>query len=378
MSGLDDIGKKLFGTNSLSELASQVADGFFGDAGNLKDYSHASKLMRPNGLALAPKQKFLFHVFFNLQNPEILKNPTDRGIVGALVKSAQLPSFKLDTDEYIQYNRKRLVHNRIKYDPITIKLHDDGQGNVLDMWQNYYQYYFNDSTYTYTEGIPNNNGANGRVDYNDRDLYAAERIFQKAGWGRTVASPRTNGTKPAFFKDIKIYGFNRGGYVLYTLINPVITAWDHDTYDYADSTGIMEHSVTLQYEAVKYYDSSAIDDTVAGFGEASRYDTEPGALGPGSTASLFGQGGLTDTFGAVMSDLSSGNLAGAVQKAGASARTFGSADNLVNVVTGDGIGAVRGEFLKAIESPPRLSDYFPSPNDSTTPNQAVAPKKAEE
>jgi len=376
MSGLDSLSKK-FGASSLSDLASQITDGFFGDAGYLKDYSHASKLMRPNGLALAPKQKFLFHVYFNLTNPGLLKSATDKALVGALVKTVQLPSFKLDTEEHIQYNRKRLVHNRIKYDPITIKLHDDGEGHVLDMWTNYYQYYFADSQYSYSEGIPTDRGPNGRTNYNQRDLYAKERINQIAGWGKTVTSPQSNGDKPAFFKDIKIYGFNRGAYVLYTLINPVITAWDHDTYDYADSTGVMEHTVTLQYEAVKYADSTAVDENVKGFGLESRYDQEPGALGPGSTTSLFGTGGLTDTGGSIISDLSQGNLKGALsaaQKLGSSARTFGSIDNLKNVVTGDGIGAIKGEFLRAIDSKPRLEDSFPTPN---TGNSSATPKKSE-
>ena len=118
MSGLDDISKQL-GFSSGSDLLGQIGDGFFG-TDTLKDYSHASKLMRPNGLSLAPKQKFLFHVYFNLSDPSMLKSSTDKGLVGALVKNIKLPSFKLDTQEYVQYNRKRLVHNRIKYDPITI------------------------------------------------------------------------------------------------------------------------------------------------------------------------------------------------------------------------------------------------------------------
>ena len=377
MSGLDKLSKK-FGFGSTSDILTQVSDGFFGDAGNLKDYSHASKLMRPNGLSLAPKQKFLFHVYFNLTDPTMLKSANDKGLVGALVKNIQLPSFKLDTEEYVQYNRKRLVHNRIKYDPISIKLHDDGEGHVLDMWTKYYNYYFNDASYTYDMGIPTDPGPNGRADYNQRDLYAAERIFQTAGWGKTITNPNGSANKPAFFKDIKIYGFNRGGFVLYTLINPVITAWDHDTYDYAASDGVMEHSVTLQYESVKYADSSVVNtETVSGFGLESRYDTEPGTLGPGSTTSLFGQGGLTDTFGAIGTDLSNGNILGAIQKGGASARTFGSVDNLVDIVEGDAIGAIKGTVLKGLKSPTRLSDSFPAPASSTNTNTAASPKKAE-
>ena len=374
MSGLDDISKQL-GFNSASELVSQIGDGFFG-TDTLKDYSHASKLMRPNGLALAPKQKFLFHVYFNTADNKTFLKSNDTGLVGALVKSIQLPSFRLDTEEYIQYNRKRLVHNRITYEPVTMKLHDDGEGHVLDMWNKYYQYYFADPSYDYNEGIQTSSGINGKANYNVRDLYDPYRTGQTRGWGKTVSSQFDNGAKPAFFKDIKIYGFNRGGFVLYTLINPVITSWAHDTYDYADSAGVMEHNVTLQYEAVKYYDSAtASEEEVAGFGKESRYDREPGALGPGSTTSLFGQGGLQDTAGAVIKDLSQGNLLGAVQKAGASARTFGDVDTLKDVVQWDGVEALKGGTLSALGGNPSRLLNFPVPGETNIGNSIATPKK---
>jgi len=378
MSGLDKL-SKLLGAKSGSDLLNQVGDGFFG-TDYQKDYAHASKLMRPNGLALAPKQKFLFHVYFNLSDPSLLKSSTDKGLVGALVKSVQLPSFKLDTEEYIQYNRKRLVHNKIMYEPITIKLHDDGEGNVLDMWNSYYQYHFADSKYDYNEGIQTAPGPNGKATYGDRDLYNRDRVGQQAGWGKTITSQFSDGNrKPAFFKDIKIYGFNRGGYIAYTLINPVITAWNHDTYDYAESNGVMEHSVTLQYEAVKYSDNETVGpggDNVDGFGHnhPGRYDTTPGALGPGSTASLFGQGGITDTLSAISTDLANGNIAGAIQKAGASGRTFGSIDNLRDVVTGDLIDSATTAGLSAISNIPKGTLNFPT-GGNTTKNVAASPKK---
>lgn len=378
MSGLDDLTRKL-GFSSGSDLLNQIGDGFFG-TNYQKDYSHASKLMRPNGLALAPKQKFLFHVYFNTSDPKNMIKSADTGLVGALVKSIQLPSFKLDTKEYIQYNRKRLVHNRISYEPVTMKLHDDGENHVLDLWSRYYDYHFADSTYNYSHGILTAPNTNGKVNYNERDLYSPTRENPRRGWGKTIDIP-TNGVpgKPAFFKDIKIYGFNRGGYVLYTLINPVITSWTSDTYDYAQGDGVMEHTVTLQYEAVKYSDSSETDGLAQGFAEPSRYDTEGGALGAGSTKSLFGQGGLQDTFGAVAKDLSNGNITGAIQKVGASAKTFGDLETLKNVVEDDSIGAVSGGLLGAIGKAPARLLNFPTPGETNDGKsiQKAGPKKAE-
>ena len=39
-----------------------------------------------------------------------------------------------------------------------------------------------------------------------------------------------------------------GQYIAYTLINPIITTMDHDTYDYADGGGTMQNRMTINYE----------------------------------------------------------------------------------------------------------------------------------
>lgn len=291
----------------------QVASGFFA-ADNIKDFAHASKLHRSDGYAYAPQHKFLFHVYFTLTNSSASPSD-DKGLIGALVKSIDLPSYEVETDEYVQYNRKRLVHNRISYKPIEIKLHDDSSDIVRSLWYNYYNYYFSDPAYRYTAGQSDG--------YNGRDAYNQNRV--QNDWGMNTASLEGS-RKPPFFRDIKIYGMSRGNFVLYTLINPVITDWKHDRYDYEDSGGTMEHSVTLKYEAVKY-SRGRVGEAVEGFGDPSRYDTRPSPLGkPGSTASIFGQAGAFDTIASVTDDLKDGNFLGALQKAGRSVSTFKNAE----------------------------------------------------
>ena len=173
--------------------------------------------------------------------------------------------------------------------------------------------------------------------------------------------------------------------MLYTLINPVIISFEHDTYDYADGAGTMEHRMQVQYEAVKYYDSATAKDKsadeilVEGFGLESRYDTEPGALGPGSTTSTFGQGGLVDTGQSVIKDLSSGNplsIIKAGRDIGRSARTFGSIDNLKDVVTGDAIQSVQSQVLETLNSPTRLINFPTRENNPINQARTITPKKA--
>jgi len=306
----------------LSQFLGQVKDGAVG-TDYVKDYKHASKLFRSDSFAYSPNLKFLFHVYFTLNVPG---TNTDKGMVGALVKSIQLPSFNVDTQKNDQYNRKRLVHGKIEYLPVNVTLHDDSSDTVRSMWYNYYSYYFDDASYTY-EGADSNAIVNSKGEYNSRNLYSYRA---NKDWGLNVKSP-VGVVKPAFFKDIKIYGFSRGNYVLYTLINPVITQFQHDTYDYAATGDTMEHKMTLEYEAVKYAKGRISDldseSSVPGFGDPTRYDASRSPLSkPGSTASIFGQAGAIDSGLSIMDDLADGNFVGALLTGARTHNTFKGKD----------------------------------------------------
>lgn len=88
---------------------------------------------------------------------------------------------------------------------------------------------------------------------------------------------------------------NQKSYVQYTMINPLITEWQHDTYDYSQGNGIMAHTMSIRYENVKYY-SGAVggaqpSDPVTGFADPSYYDTVPSPIAvPGSTNTVMTQG----------------------------------------------------------------------------------------
>ena len=121
---------------------------FFGND-YVRDYTHASKVFRSAGYENSPKFKFLFHVYFNLNTTEIpqlnnIFSTPDTSTIGLLVKTIDLPKFKLDTEVLNQYNRKRVIQKKIQYDPISVKFHDDGGDLIRTMWYNYYSYYYKD------------------------------------------------------------------------------------------------------------------------------------------------------------------------------------------------------------------------------------------
>jgi hypothetical protein len=93
--------------------------------------------------------------------------------------------------------------------------------------------------------------------------------------------------------------------------------------------------MSIKYETVKYYSGyiggSQPSATVPGFADPNHYDTTRSALArPGSTNTVFGQGGLVDAGVGLYEDLnalSTGrgglqNIIGAVQKAGTAYNTF--------------------------------------------------------
>jgi hypothetical protein len=313
--------------------------GFIGDNG-LRDYTHASKTFRTNGYELAPRLKFLFHTYFNL-NPDIpgikqLDSNGDIASIGLSVKTVDLPSYQISVDTLNQYNRKRLVQSKIEYQPVQITFNDDGGDLIRNLWYSYFSYYYKDSVNKY-EGVPNTNGTSGDLQttptgfsYNTSDTYSTTRVVNDWGF---AGEAYTDGTftgdgKPAFFKDIKIYGLNQHKFAAYVLVNPMITDWRHDTYDYAQGTGTMTHTVTLRYETVKYYSgaigASRPDTNVVGFGDPAHYDQIRSSLArEGSQATVLGQGGLLDAGVGIMEDiqaLSTGkgslvNVLGGVQKA---------------------------------------------------------------
>lgn len=330
----------------------------FTEVNSLRDYTHASKVFRTNAYELKPRFKFLFHVVFTLNLDQIpaLRNSKIFGAseiynLSLAVKTIDLPKYKIDTHTLNQYNRKRVVQTKINYEPVSVTFHDDSGDNIRELWYQYYSYYYKDPAQQYGN-TPTTNGSIGQVQtkqngmsYNNRDIYEQNRTGNVNDWGY-IGESFMDGTsaasgKPPFFKDIQIYGFDQHKYARYVLINPLITNWNHDQYDYSQGNGIMQHTMSIAYETVKYY-SGALGkpDSNVNWPDTAHYDNIPSALArAGSTATVFGQGGLIGTGNGILQDLQSGSvmgLIGAAQKAGAAYNTF-KGKNLKSIVQAEAV-----------------------------------------
>jgi hypothetical protein len=370
-------------------LLTDAAGGFFG-SDYLRDYTHASKTFRPNAYQYAPKFKFLFHVYFEINQSAYAVGLPQGANFGLAVKSVKLPSYNFDTHQLNQYNRKRIVQTKIKYDPVDINFHDDNGNLIRNMWYNYYTYYYKDASkpVVSVSGRQANQTGNGttaspnNTNYNLRNIYS-QSITGDTDWGyigETPDSPATNiqasngQTKVPFFKNITIFGFNQHNYVAYTLVNPIINRFAHDTYNYAEGNGTMENVMTLDYETVKYFqgsiDGTKPSDIVAGFGLTDHYDRTVSPISrPGSQASILGQGGLVDGVGGVINDLSGDNpnILGAIQKAGTTYNTLKNM-NLKQTIKSEVLTGVTNAIMNPLNNTGR-NVLFNLPIFGSTPNQ---------
>ena len=302
----------------------------------LRDYTHASKTFRTNGYQYAPKLKFLFHVYFDINTSAYAQNVNTNANFGLLVKSVSLPSFTFATHELNQYNRKRIVQTKIKYEPISIKFHDDSGtaqpeaagGIIHQLWKAYYTYYYKDGTKpnvilsgaTGAARTAGNGQPAGAANYNQRTTYTPS-ITGNDDWGYIgeTTSPAVTVKQP-FFNNITIFGFNQHNYTAYTLINPLLTKMGQDTYSYSEGNGTMEMSMDVNYETVVYnegaMDGNSPGNIVTGFGDNATYDRTLSPIAQlGSNSNVMGKGGLIESAGGFVSALKEGRLLDAAKVA---------------------------------------------------------------
>jgi hypothetical protein len=319
--------------NLLNGFLNNVVSGLGNPKGTLGDFQHAARLYNSEAMRLAPKGKWMYHVVFNL-NPravasgkfDIQKHGT---AINMLVKSIDLPKFRVTVDRPQQYNRKKAVQTKIDYENISVVFHDDNFGLTTNMWSMYYGYYYGDSKHGGSAGsstagsvltgvgnlvaglIPGAGGLLGAVKgflgSSDAGVPAAyQRNSTKGSYINTFRYGLDNGSSAPFFTSIQIFQLARHQYQCYTLINPIITGWSHDALSSSAQDGT-QNTMTIAYEAVIYGAGQVSRGTPKTFA-TEYYDNQPSPLGilGGGVTSLFGQGGVLGGIASILSDLGPG------------------------------------------------------------------------
>ena len=289
-------------SNAFTNFLGGVASGVFGEQANLRDYQHANRLYVRDTYARAPKHGFLYFVSFNINSKNDITTPGwkkgDDITAAMLVKRIDLPKFQVATETLNQYNRKTVVQTTLKYQPISLDLHDDNSDITTNLWKTYLQYYFEDSKYGNTKKPSDGNPA----------------AFEDTKYGTTDFNYGFKTTKKIpFFSSIDIYVLHQHKFTQYTLVNPIVTEWNHDTLDQSDGAKILANRMSVAYETVLYNSGTISKNSPIGF-SATYYDTTPSPLSIGGNGnnSLFGAGGIISGAGSVFGSLAQGNLLGAL------------------------------------------------------------------
>jgi len=279
--------------------------GFQNGLPGMKDYRHASRLYLDDNFKLAPKQKFLFHVVFDLDETLFFDKfgPNEKTELNMLVKACELPKYGMNVEEKIQYNKKIYPATRIQYEPVTITFHDDHADTVNAFWKKYYEYHIADSVSANT---------NLSLDDTKDNLYDAIESTRINKFG--MDTPRQR--KKPYIKGIQIFVLHKKRFTSMTLVNPVIGSFSHDNLDHADGAGVLSNVMQVFYETVIYKAGVISKGTIPSFASI-HYDKEPSplsVLGRG-TNSIFGPGGIVDGVGSVIRNYQDGNILGAILSA---------------------------------------------------------------
>ena len=278
---------------------------------------------------LIPRPKFLYYVSFIL-NQSYQLNPENIPRLGYLVKSIERPKFHYKTLEIDQYNRKRLFHTKVEYQPVSFTFYDTVDSVVQQLLDDYNRHNFND----FSNVVPG-----------DNNQYWSNNLIEGADmnyWGYRLKNPTNYQTGPSgrglptaenFFQEIRIYEFYGNNFSQYTLINPKLDSVSQDNNDSTSIGEFTEVTFTVNPEGIVY-----------------NYIDAPIELSVVAQTIMPGAGFSTNNFPIAELNLTD-YLANSIARAGGGLLTdmvngvFGSFGSL-NSSIGSGIGILGGAALQ--------------------------------
>ena len=241
----------------------------------LRDYHHAAKTFTSEpGYEKLPYSGYLFHVNISFNS---LTSGTfvDTKNISVLIKAADLPEVRFETETLNQYNRKRIINKKVEYQPIKLTFHDDVANNVRNMWISYNQHYSADSRYV------------------DENTWQLDNVYQNEGISRPHGLD-VNASVP-FINKIEIFSMGNQNYSKMLLVNPIISSASFDDHAYSDGAKVMQMAATVEYENIIY--STGTTDQIPGFGKENteNYDLNTSSLGDRSLLEIFGLGNTKES-----------------------------------------------------------------------------------
>lgn len=212
--------------------------------------------------------------------------------IAPLVKTVEMPSFKIETTPLNQYNRKRLSQTKVTFEPVKVVFHDVADGKTLKFWEMYYRYYFGDGTEPGMNDPKQSQAKNGTyslesflknitpsINPNLANLPSSVKsLFQSNAPTNANSPTNTVGSKQNtdniisnvlnshqfgfnlpqvgsirnLIQTLEIYQVHAGRFNQVTLVNPRVAAFTHDILNYAEGGKTLELTFTFEYEYAYY------------------------------------------------------------------------------------------------------------------------------
>ena len=267
-----------------------------------KSSRHASYNFNQDSQSLyrnQPRFPFEYYININLNQVGTAKeyistyfNSADLTQIPPLVKTVEMPSMKIETTPLNQYNRKRLSQTKVMFEPVKIVFHDVADGKTLKFWDMYYRYYFADGFEPNKNAPVQSQQKNAPMSVeqllhnitpalnpNIANLPASvKNLFQSNAPTDANLPTNTVGNKSDtqnivsdildnhnfgfnlpqvqnirnLIQSIDIYQVHAGRFNQVTLVNPRISAFTHDTLNYAAGDKTLELTFTVEYEYAYY------------------------------------------------------------------------------------------------------------------------------
>lgn len=185
-----------------------------------------------SSFSAVPKSKFTYFVRFHRAVGN--SNSSWDQILGLVVKSLDKPKINFDLETLNQYNKKRIVQKRAEFQPMGVRLHDTIDNRVLQMFNDYYNFYYGDR----------------RNSSDDEWFYdvTLDEFINTGQWG--FVSPSGEPNQSYFFSKIEVIQFYNGVYDQFDLIHPKLSSFDPDDLDYANTDSPCEIQLTFEYEGI--------------------------------------------------------------------------------------------------------------------------------
>ena len=227
----------------LSKTVSGITNGGieYDDSGvplMFRDSHSSSNILGTNNLWYfnVPRYKFLYFIKF-IPNSSVLNN-TIFDNQSYLVTSLTKPSVLLETNTLNQYNKKRVIYQGRRYQPVDFTGWDTANNAFYDFFHAYMNYYFGDT---------NNTDSSSWI----KDTTSKTYNSGTNGWGYVIPKNSTL-TNDSFLEKIQIYEFYGGDYRVTEIINPKITEIRFDTLDYSNGRDLSKFNVRIEYEGINF------------------------------------------------------------------------------------------------------------------------------